>query len=132
MYSEQGLLVLEDSEKMSSKQIALYEVFKQRVKAAAKDFLVTHEVKGGMSVARRVLGKECTRISKEQDKLRQDHLRLLHFINSLEKEMDENSTEEETKEVANEEVLDGETGVVMITLPVPLAIIKAIHDDLCK
>ena len=134
MYSEQGLLVLEDSEKLSTKQISLYETFKQRVEAAAKDWWVMHEVKNGTSVAKRVLGKECERLAKEQDKLRQSHLRLIHFIDSLEKELDENSPKEkeETKEVANEEVLDEETGVVMITLPVPLAIIKAIHDDLCK
>ena len=132
MYSEQGLLVLEDSEKLSAKQVALCETFKQRVEAAAKDWWIMHEVKDGKSIAKRVLGKECERLAKEQDKLRQSHLRLIHFIDSLEKELDENSPKEETKEVANEEVLDGETGVVMITLPVPLAIIKAIHDDLCK
>lgn len=129
MYSEQGLLVLEDSEQLSAKQISLYETFKQRIEGAAKDFLVTHEVKDGMSIVRRILGKECERLAKEQDKLRQSHLRLLHFINSLERELDETSVN--TKEETKEEMPD-EEGVVMITLPIPVAIIKAIHDDLCK
>lgn len=131
MYSEQGLLILEDSEKLSTKQISLYETFKQRVEAAAKDWWVMHEVKNGRSIAKRVLGKECERLAKEQDKLRQSHLRLIHFIDSLEKELDENSPKEkeETKEMPDS---DEEMGVVMVTLPIPLAIIKAIHDDLCK
>lgn len=134
MYSEQGLLILEDSEKLSTKQISLYETFKQRVEAAAKDWWVMHEVKNGRSIAKRVLGKECERLAKEQDKLRQDHLRLLHFIDSLEKELDENSPKEkeETKEMPDSEEENEEMGVVMVTLPIPLAIIKAIHDDLCK
>ena len=132
MYSEQGLLILEDGEKLSTKQISLYETFKQRVEAAAKDFFLTHEVKNGMSIVRRVLGKECERLAKEQDKLRQSHLRLIHFINSLEKELDENSPKEETKAMPDSEEENEEMGVVMVTLPIPLAIIKAIHDDLCK
>ena len=134
MYSEQGLLVLEDSEKLSAKQVALCETFKQRVEAAAKDWWIMHEVKDGRSIAKRVLGKECERLAKEQDKLRQSHLRLIHFIDSLEKELDETSTgtKEETKPMPNPDEENEEMGVVMVTLPIPLAIIKAIHDDLCK
>lgn len=144
VFVQDGMIVMEDAEQLTPKQVSLCKTFASRVEGAAKDLCMNHSItKEGISTATRVVGETAYNLQRDMDSLKKSHMRLVSFIDSLERDLDDDKAQNDEKDAeaqnnkqeaheSDKEVLEKELPSVDLIVPIPVLMLagQVIRDIL--